>query len=186
MLCCVLYLSPFKVLCCVFAILRLLRPECRSAQNHKCLPLPKYHIASSSTMSREKDDNTDQTWPSWTRSMTWNENDNRGNDDAVDEKEKQQVSQRGTRGHRGWGRAGRQTLLLGRIFHEQCNTIIANTNTHICIQIQIHSNLLNLSFVLNVKSKEYNVWCAMYNVLLRSCRRGECNRGWEGERERSD
>ena len=24
----------------------------------------------------------------------------------------------------------------------------------------------------------------MYNVLLRSCGRGECNRGWEGERER--
>ena len=49
MLCCVLYLSPFKVLCCVFAILRLLRPECRSAQIHKCLPLPKYQIASSPT-----------------------------------------------------------------------------------------------------------------------------------------
>ena len=61
--CCVVFYvcRLFEVLCCVFAILRLLRAECRSPQIHKCLPLPKYQIASSPTMSREKDDNIDQT-----------------------------------------------------------------------------------------------------------------------------
>ena len=87
--------------------------------------------------------NTDQ-WHGWTSNMTWNETDNQSNDDASDEKEREQVSQRGTRGHRGWGRAGRQTLLLGRIFHEQRNTLGANTNTHMytdtnTLLLQIHS-----------------------------------------------
>ena len=54
-------------------------------------------------------------------------------------------------------------MLLGRIFHEHHNTFRANTNTYMCIQIQTQffykytqcnrSNLSNLSFVLNVKSK---------------------------------